>query len=89
MIHTLAHLAPTYPTVWANESWPEKLEVLFARAGDLGALGLSVGERHIGYRCTQAQEPKVRSCLGVSQHTAWVMNGACRAFDGRCEFPSF
>ena len=53
---------------------------LSQRASDLGACGLSVGERHVGYRCAKDQEQRIRDTLGVAAKSSWILAGVPVAF---------
>ena len=78
--HPLSREAPRFPVVWANESWPRDLGPLYTRAIDSGAVGLALGDRHIGYRCLQGKDDHVRASLGVQPKTAWLLSGIPLSF---------
>ena len=78
--HPLAAQNAQWPTVWAGETWPETLAAHYARSQDLGACGLSLGDRHIGYRCEKAREVRIRGTLGVAAKSSWVLKGVPMAF---------
>ena len=87
MIHPLAHLAPTYPTVWANESWPEKLDVLYARASDLGALQGTFCRR-TPYWLPMHPSPRTPSAFFFGSESTHSVGDAWRPrrlFDGGCK----
>ena len=85
LCHPLAHQNGDFPTVWAGDLWPDRLDVLYSRAQDLGALGLSVGDRHIGYRCTKLQEPTIRASLGCEPTLCVDLRGdPCGIFNPGC-----
>ena len=73
--HPLAQQCQQYPSIWASDVWPPKLDALYARAQDAGAISLVLGDRHIGFRTTRDQENSVSGALGATPREAWVING--------------
>ena len=41
---------------------------------------MALGDRHIGYRCTQGKEDSVRKALGVQPKAAWILGGVPLSF---------
>ena len=79
-VHPMGETIPSYPTVWTGQSHPTELEPFYQRARDAGALGLTIGERHIGYRVAQEAENSVRQQLDSPAKTAWLLAGVPLAY---------
>ena len=58
-IHPLGAANADYPTVWAGTAWPPDLSPTYQRAKDVGCLGLTLGERHVGFRTQADSEPQI------------------------------
>ena len=80
--HPLAAQTAEYPGIWTGEAWPTSLEPLYARAQDAGALSLILGDRHIGFRVTKAQEEHARQALGSVPKESWYLNGVPLSYSG-------
>ena len=74
-VHPLSQQAPEFPAIWNSEPWPQELAPLRARASDIGAMSLALGDRHIGFRCRKGQEDSVRMSLGVVPKESWILSG--------------
>ena len=74
-VHPLSQQAPDFPAIWNSEPWPQELAPLRARASDIGAISLALGDRHIGFRCRKGQEESVRLSLGVVPKESWILSG--------------
>ena len=81
--HPLAAQCQSWPTVWSSEAWPNSLEPLYARARDAGAVSLSLGDRHVGFRCRKDAETAVRDALGQAPREAWILSGIPIAFSAQ------
>ena len=78
--HTLAQQTSEFPVVWTQEIWPESLKPTHQRATDINALGLVMGDRHLGYRCETSTESSVRTALGITPRSSWILAGIPVAF---------
>ena len=78
--HTLSQQTESYPVVWTQEGWPELLKPIHTRATDIQALGLALGDRHIGYRCEASMVATVRNALGITPRNSWIVAGIPVAF---------
>ena len=74
-IHPLGAANADYPTVWAGTAWPPDLSPTYQRAKDVGCLGLTLGERHVGFRTQADSEAQIRLALDAPSRQAWLLAG--------------
>ena len=79
-VHPMGENVGQYPTIWASNPHPDDLEPLYKRARDLNCLGLTLGDRHIGFRTTSELEETARAQLEVPHRIPWVLSGIPMAY---------
>ena len=79
-VHPMGELVKEYPTVWTGLVHPETLEATFLRSRDVGGVGLTLGERHLGYRVPRAMEEAARLQLDSPLRVAWLLSGVPLAY---------
>ena len=62
-VHPVGPSNADYPTIWTGTSWPQELAPLYDRVKDIGGIGLSLGERHVGFRVKALHEQAARDAL--------------------------
>ena len=83
-VHPIGDTVPKFPTIWNGLVHPDELGPAFQRSKDAGGLGLTLGERHLGYRVSAETESSVRQQLDTPTKVAWVLSGVPLAYSS-CE----
>ena len=79
-MHPIGDTIASFPTVWTGLVHPASLEAIYKRSEDVGGLGLTYGDRHIGYRVPVAMESSARAQLDSPSRTAWLLSGIPLSF---------
>ena len=66
--------ANEFPIIWAGDA-PESTKALYQKSLDLGALGLVLGHKKLGYRTTSKDELAVRNKLALPASKIWLISG--------------
>ena len=66
--------ASDYPIIWAGDS-PESTTALYQKSIDLGALGLVLGYKKLGFRTLAKDEQSVRNKLALPNSKIWLVSG--------------
>ena len=81
--HPITETVPKFPTSWNGLAHPEELGSTYQCSKDAGGLGLTLGDRHLGYRVAADAEQMVRQQLDTPVKIAGVLAGVPLAYSAR------